>query len=178
MQSLSAMSLAQLSINQQMGGLLPLPISAESMTASQRQALAELLAQQAALRQQLEEMMQAAGQEPGLSGMLEGIIEEMKALEEDMARYVGERELVERGEHVFRRLLDARNVLRKKQETREREREIGTVWEGLASPSLPQDAGERNLYLKKELLRFLQSDYPEEYKRLARAYLEALLEQE
>ena len=178
MQSLSAMSLAQLSINQQMGGLLPLPISAESMTASQRQALAELLAQQAALRQQLEEMMQAAGQEPGLSGMLEGIIEEMKALEEDMARYVGERELVERGEHVFRRLLDARNVLRKKQETREREREIGTIWEGLASPSLPQDAGERNLYLKKELLRFLQSDYPEEYKRLARAYLEALLEQE
>jgi hypothetical protein len=178
MQSLSAMSLAQLSINQQMGGLLPLPISAESMSASQRQALAELMAQQAALRQQLEEMMQAAGQEPGLSGMLEGIIEEMKALEEDMARYTGERELVERGEHVFRRLLDARNVLRKKQETREREREIGSVWEGLASPSLPQDAGERNLYLKKELLRFLQSDYPEEYKRLARAYLEALLEQE
>lgn len=177
-QSLSAMSMAQLSINQQMGGLLPLPISGESMTAAQRQALSELLAQQSALRQQLEEMLQAAGQEPGLSGMIEGIIEEMKALEEDMARYVGERELVERGEHVFRRLLDARNVLRKKNETREREREIGTVWEQLVSPSLPEDAGERNLYLKKELLRFLQSDYPEEYKRLARAYLEALLEQE
>ena len=178
MQSLSAMSLAQLSINQQMGGLLPLPISAESMTAAQRQALSELLAQQSALRQQLEEMLQAAGQEPGLSGMIEGIIEEMKALEKDMGRYVGERELVERGEHVFRRLLDARNVLRKKNETREREREIGTVWEQLVSPTLPEDAGERRLYLKKELLRFLQSDYPEEYKRLARAYLEALLEQE
>ncbi len=178
MQSLSAMSLVQLSINQQMGGLLPLPISAESMTAAQRQALSELLAQQSALRQQLEEMLQAAGQEPGLSGMLEGIVEEMKALEEDMSRYVGEREFVERGEHIFRRLLDARNVLRKKNETREREREIGTVWEQLASPSLPKDAGERRLYLKKELLRFLQSDYPEEYKRLARAYLQALLEQE
>jgi len=178
MQSLSAMSLAQLSLNQQMGGLLPLPISTESMTAGQRQALSELMAQQSALRQQMEELTQAAGQEPGLSGMLEGIIEEMKALEEDMARYVGQRRMVDRGEHIFRRLLDARNVLRKKNETRERERETGTLWQGLTSPSLPQDAGERNLYLKKELLRFLQSDYPEEYKRLARAYLEALLDQE
>lgn len=178
MQALSQMSLAQLSINQQMGGLFPLPISTDRMSAAQRQALGEMLAQQAALRKQLEELAKAAGQEPGLSGMLEGIIEEMRRLEEDLSKYVGEREVVERGEHVFRRLLDARNVLRKKDETPEREREIGMVWENLESPTPPQDMGERNLWLKKELVRFLRSDYPEEYKRLARAYLETLLEQE
>jgi len=178
MQALSQLSLAQLSLNQQMGGLFPLPISSDQMTAGQRQALGEMLAQQSALRQQLEELARSAGQEPGLSGMMEGIIEEMKRLEEDMSAYLGTREMVDRGEHIFRRLLDARNVLRKKDERKERERELGTLWSGLPSPTLPEDMGERNLLLKKELLRFLRSDYPEEYKRLARAYLEALLAEE
>ncbi|MBD3285005.1 hypothetical protein GF359_01390, partial [candidate division WOR-3 bacterium] len=72
MQALSQLSLAQLSLNQQMGGLFPLPISSDQMTAAQRQALGEMLAQQSALRQQLEELARSAGQEPGLSGMLEG----------------------------------------------------------------------------------------------------------
>lgn len=178
MQSLSSMSLAQLQLNQQLGGLLPLPISASQLSEGQRQALSELISQQAALRQELEQLARAGGQEPGFSGMLEGIIEEMKAMEEDMSRLAGERELVDRGEHIFRRLLDARNVLRKKDQIEEREREVGTVWEGLASPAIPAEGGERRLWIKKELLRFLASDYPESYKRLARAYLEALLEQE
>lgn len=99
-------------------------------------------------------------------------------MEEDMSRYVGQRELVDRGEQVFRRLLDARNVLRKKDETREREREIGSTWKGLSSPTLPRDAGERDLWLKKELLRIERSQYSEDYKRFARNYIESLLEQD
>ncbi len=102
----------------------------------------------------------------------------MAGLERDLSRYVGERELVDRGEQVFRKLLDARNVLRKQQDTERREREIGATWIDLPSPSLSADAGERKLAIKKELLRFIQSEYPEEYKQLAREYLEALLEEE
>lgn len=173
--ALSQMSLAQLSINQQMGGLLPLPISGQ-MTAAQQAALGEILSQQAGLREQLEELSKGQGSNPGLSGMLEGIIEEMKRMEEDMSRFTGERELVDRGERVFRRLLDAKNVLRKKDETREREREIGSVWRNLSSPSMPLDAGEKNLWLKKEIIRIERSDYPEEYKRMARQYIESLME--
>lgn len=177
MESLSSMSLAQLSLNQQMGGVLPLPISM-NLSEAQRQALSQLASEQGALRRKLEELQQAAGEETGLSGMLEGIIKDMKAMEEDLSRYVGTRELVDRGEQVFRKLLDARNVLRKKEDEQRREREIGTVWENLASPTFPQDRGERSLLIKKELIRFLNSDYPESYKRLAREYLEALLEEE
>lgn len=173
--ALSQMSLAQLSLNQQMSGLFPLPISGQ-MTAAQQAALGELLSEQSGLRRELEELSKGAGQEPGLSDMLEGIIEEMKRMEEDMSRYVGQRELVDRGEQVFRRLLDARNVLRKKDETREREREIGSVWNGLPSPALPVDAGERDLWLKRELIKIERSDYPESYKHLARTYIESLLE--
>lgn len=177
MESLSSLSLAQLSLNQQMGGILPLPISM-SLSEAQRQALSQLAAEQGALRRQIEELKRSAGQDAGLSGMLEGIIEDMQAMEEDLSRYVGTRELVDRGEQVFRKLLDARNVLRKRDDEQRREREIGTLWENLASPTLPDDSGERRMQLKKELIRFLGSDYPESYKRIARQYLMTLLEEE
>ncbi len=176
MQALSNMSLAQLSINQQMQGMFPLPISA-NMSAAQKQALSKLLGEQRALRQQLEQL-KAQGSQPGLDGMLEGIIEEMLAIEEELAAYTGQRELIDRGEQVFRKLLDARNVVRKQESKQERRRELGNQWQDLASPSLTKDEAEKKLWLKKELMRFLRADYPEEYKRVARTYLKQLLEED
>ncbi|UCG42704.1 MAG: hypothetical protein JSU73_12720, partial [candidate division WOR-3 bacterium] len=175
LEQLSEMTAEQMGINSGMSGI-PLPIPG-GMSASQMQALGRLLAAQRALREKLEQMLQSmAGEKPGLTSSLEGLVEDMKQVEEDMADLNVTRELIERQESILSHLLDAQRSVRQQGYKEERESETAREFRIERAPSLPEDRGDRNRLLREELMRALKEGDLGEYEQLVRAYFELLME--
>jgi hypothetical protein len=176
MEQLSKMTGEQMGINGDMGGI-PMPIPG-GLSDAQMQMLARILSRQQALRQQLEQMLQAAGgTQPGLTSSLEGLLDEMKAVERDLAELNINRELVQRQESILSHLLDAQRSIRQQGFKEERQSESGKTFELKERPRLPADKGERNRLLREELMRALKQGYPAEYEQMIRSYFEKLLNQ-
>lgn len=176
MEQLSQMAGEQLGINSETGGI-PIPMPG-GMSASQLEAIARALSRQSALRQRLEQMMQTLGaSQPGLMASLEQVVEEMKAVERDLADLNVSRQLVERQQQILSHLLDAQRSLRQRGQKEQREAETARPYTPGARPKLPEDRGERNRLLREELLRSLRQGYPQDYEDLIRAYFERLLYQ-
>jgi hypothetical protein len=175
LQQLSEMTAEQMGINSGMSGI-PLPIPG-GMSASQMQMLGRLLAAQRALREKLEQMLQSmGGEKPGLTSSLEGLVDDMKQVEEDMANLNVTRELIERQESILSHLLDAQRSVRQQGYKEERESETAREFVIERAPSLPEDKGDRNRLLREELMRALKKGELGEYERLVRAYFERLME--
>ncbi|MEO0020501.1 MAG: hypothetical protein ABIK47_07725 [candidate division WOR-3 bacterium] len=176
LEQLSQMTSEQLAINAGTAGL-PIPIPMGGLGAGQMEQLMKLLAQQQALRRQLEELLQSMGGErPGLTGSLEQLLEEMKGVERALSELQIDRKLIERQEGIVHKLLDAQRSLRQEGFKEQRESETAKEYQLEAPSGLPEDLGERNRRLREELLRALKQGYPLEYERLIRAYFERLLE--
>ncbi len=177
LEQLAQMTAEQMQINAGMSGI-PIPIPMSGLGAEQMQKLMELLARQQALREQLERLLQSMGGErPGLTGRLDGLIEEMKAVERSLAELQVDRKLIQRQEGILSRLLDAQRSIRQQGFKEERQAETAKEYTITPVPGLPEDLGERNRLLREELLRALKQGYPAEYERLIRAYFERLLQE-
>jgi hypothetical protein len=175
MEQLSQAISGQMQLGQEMGGMpIPMPGGASG---DLMQKMQELLARQQALRQALEQMMKGGGGPPGMSGNVDAAIEEMKQLEEDLAKLNPRRPLVDRSEQIVNKLLDAQRSLRQREYTEKRESDPGKAFNLPATPRLPQDLGERKRFLREELMRALKEDFPREYEPYVRAYFDALLRQ-
>lgn len=177
LEQLSQLTAEQMAINAGMSGI-PIPIPASGLSAEQMAQLQGLLGQQRALREQLERLLQAmSGQRRGLTGRLDQLVEDMKAVERALAELQIDRKLIERQEGILSHLLDAQRSLRQQGFKEEREAETGKEYQIKRRPSFPADLGERNRFLREELLRALKQGYPREYERLIRTYFEKLLEE-
>ena len=177
MQQLSQMSADQMAINAGTSGM-PIPMPG-GMSSAQMQALSQLLSQQAALRQRLEQLLeQMGGERPGLTSSLEGLLDEMREVEQDMADLNIDRELIERQESILSHLLDAQRSVRQRGFKEERESEAAREFERGPSPELPEDLGERNRLLREELIRALRQGDLGDYEQMIRAYFETLLYRE
>lgn len=173
---LSQMTADQMAINAGMGGI-PIPVPG-GLTAAQMQALQRMMSMQQALRERLEQLLgQMGGQQPGLTSSLEGVVDEMRRVERDLAELNVSRELLERQESVLSHLLDAQRSVRQRGFKEERESEAAKQYEIGPSPRLPEDAGERNRRLREELMRALKDAQFSEYEPMIRAYFEQLLNQ-
>ena len=174
MQQLSQMTGEQMGINAGMSGF-PIPMPG-GLSAEQMAALGRMLGKERALREQLEQMLQQmGGNQPGLTSSLEGLVDEMKAVEKDLSELNVNRELVQRQESVLSHLLDAQRSIRQQGFKDERESESGKEFQVLQRPSLPEDKGERNRLLREELMRALKQGYPAEYEQMIRDYFQRLL---
>ena len=174
MEQLSQMTGEQMGINAGMSGF-PIPIPG-GLSAEQMAALGRMLGKQRALREQLEQMLdKLGGTQPGLTSSLEGLLDEMKAVEKDLSELNVNRQLVERQESILSHLLDAQRSIRQQGFKDERESESGKEFEVLEKPRLPEDKGERNRLLREELMRALKQGYPAEYEQMIRDYFQRLL---
>ncbi len=174
MQQLSQMTGDQMGINVGMSGF-PIPMPG-GLSAEQMAALGRILAKQRALREQLEQMLgQMGGTQPGLTSSLEGLLDEMKAVEKGLSELNVNRELVQRQESILSHLLDAQRSIRQQGFKEERQSESGKEFQLLERPPLPEDKGERNRLLREELMRALKLGYPAEYEQMIREYFQRLL---
>ena len=176
MQQLSQMTGDQMGINAGMSGF-PIPMPG-GLSAEQMAALGRILGKQRALREQLEQMLgQMGGTQPGLTSSLEGLLDEMKAVERDLSELNVSRDLVERQESILSHLLDAQRSIRQQGFKEERQSESGKEFQLLDRPRLPEDKGERNRLLREELMRALKQGYPAEYEQMIRDYFQRLLDE-
>ena len=174
MQQLSQMTGEQMGINAGMSGF-PIPMPG-GLSPGQMAALSRILGKQRALREQLEQMLQSmGGTKPGLSSSLEGLLDEMKAVEKDLSAMNVTRELVQRQESILSHLLDTQRSIRQQGFKEERQSESGKEFELKERPRLPEDKGERNRLLREELMRALKQGYPAEYEQMIRDYFQRLL---
>ena len=151
---------------------LPLPLSSGNL-----EKLSEMVNKLRSLRQMLEEALKSLTSEPGLTSSMEGILEEMKRLEEDLSKLNIQRELIERTAGIYRRLLDVERSIRKKEEKEEYQAEVGKEYERREKIFLPKDYGEKRKYLQEELLKILKKDFPQEYYPLIKEYFYQLLQE-
>ncbi|MEO0096875.1 MAG: hypothetical protein ABIK78_02135, partial [candidate division WOR-3 bacterium] len=157
----------------EMGGLpIPMPMSGMDL-----QRLQEMMSKLRYIREMLEQALKGLSSEPGLTSSMEGILEEMKKVEEDLNKLNVKRELVERTAGIYRRLLDVERSIRKKEKKEEYEAEVGKEYEIKEKILLPKDYGERKKYLQEELLKILKEDFPQEYYPLIKEYFYKLLEE-
>jgi hypothetical protein len=176
MQQLSQMTGEQMGMNAGMSGF-PIPMPG-GLSAGQMAALGRMLGKQRALREQLEQMLQEmGGTQPGLTSSLEGLLDEMKAVERDLSELNVSRELIQRQESILSHLLDAQRSIRQQGFKEERESESGKAFDLLPKPRLPEDKGERNRLLREELMRALKQGYPTEYEQMIRDYFQRLLDE-
>lgn len=174
LEQLSQLTAEQMMLNQELGGMLPIPVPG-GLTAQQLAQIERILSKQRQIRQALEQMQQNLGVEPGLMSSLDGVIEEMKQVERDLSQLVVSRELIERQEKILNRLLDTQRSVRRREFKEKREREIGKDYPIPPSPTLPADLGERKKLLREKLMQALKEGYPKDYERLIKLYFESLL---
>ncbi|MCX7785042.1 MAG: hypothetical protein N2201_02260 [candidate division WOR-3 bacterium] len=181
LQALSQLTAEQMMLGQQMGGMIPLPISG-GLSQEQLSQLQRLLSMQSQLRSALEQLLQDIntgkyGELPGLSGSVEGAIEEMKNIEKDLSELNISRKTIERQEKIINRMLDAQRSIRQKEYSEKREREIGKDYSIPPSPILDKNLGETKKRLREELLRALQEGYPKEYETMIKNYFETIIQE-
>ena len=181
LQALSQMTADQMSLGQEMGGMIPIPMPG-GLSPEQMSQLGRLLSMQSQLRSQLEQLMQEMnlgkyGQLPGMTGSMEGAAEEMKQIEKDLTEQMVNRQTIERQEQVINRLLDAQRSIRQKEYTEKREREIGKEYPNRPRIILDKNLGETKKQLREELLRALREGYPKEYEFMIKNYFEELIKE-
>ncbi|MEO0091667.1 MAG: hypothetical protein ABIK61_03025 [candidate division WOR-3 bacterium] len=182
LQALSQLTAEQMMLGQQMGGMIPLPVPG-GLSQEQLSQLQRMLSMQSQLRSALEQLLQDINtgkysEMPGLTGSVEGAIEEMKNIEKDLSELNVSRQTIERQEKIINRMLDAQRSIRQKEYSEKREREIGKDYPIPPSPVLDKNLGETKKQLREELLRALREGYPKEYETMIKNYFDAIIQDE
>jgi hypothetical protein len=181
LQALCQLTADQMTLGQQMGGMIPMPIPG-GLSPDQMSQLARLMSLQSQLRTQLEQLMKEIqsgqyGEVPGMTGSMQGALEEMKQIEKDLAEQIVNRQTIERQEQVINRLLDAQRSIRQKEYSEKREREIGKDYPDRPRIMLDKNLGETKKLLREELLRALREGYPKEYEDMIKHYFESIIQE-
>ncbi|OPX18338.1 hypothetical protein BXT86_01745 [candidate division WOR-3 bacterium 4484_100] len=173
LQTLSNISKGQMSLNQSLMNILPIPAS--GLNAQQRAQLRSLARKQGELRQALESLKN----EPGAGeygDIIEGLTKEMREMEEQLYQYKVDRELIERQRRLITRLLDAQRSIRKEDYTKKRISRPGQNFLERTSPK-PLSEHISKDELREMIQRALRESYPTEYELYIREYFKKLLEQ-
>jgi hypothetical protein len=172
MQQLSDMAQQQQSLNESMqqmpGQGNPSP--------SQMEMLAQLAAQQQGLAEAMRRMSGQMGNSRSVLGRLDDLADEMAMAAAELARGESGVRLRDRQQRILKRLLDAQRSLNSGRRGTDRNAETALDDITPRNPgALPEDLGERRIYLRRAMLEALQADYPPEYKTWIRHYYEQLM---
>jgi hypothetical protein len=173
MQQLSNLSQGQMSINQSLGAMFPIPV--QGMSGEQKAQLKKLAGQQRALRQQLEGLRNEPGAQK-FQSLIDELVNQMQETEEDLFQYKLDRELIERQHVVLSRLLDAQRSIRKEDYQKQRQSVPGEDFATRHSPApVPEELGEDKL--RTIIQQALKEGYPKEYELYIRHYFQKLIEE-
>ncbi len=173
MQQLNQMAGQQQGINQQ---TLELGMG-QQMSLAQQAAMARLAAEQEALRKSLEQLAREYGERSEILGRLDQIGKEMAEVVEDLQQRKVSQRTINRQQRILQRLLDAQKSVRKEDYSRKRKAETAKQYLPFNPGQLPQDLGEKNVQLQRDLLKALKEGYSRDYQELIRKYFEALMKE-
>jgi hypothetical protein len=180
LEALSQLTADQMALNQGTSGI-PIPVPG-GLSSEQLAQLQQLMTLQSQLRSQLARLIEEInmgeyGELPGMTGSLEGALEEMKAIEKSFEELNINRKTIERQEKVIEHLLDAQRSIRQKASEDKRERTVGKEFFERELFRLDRNLGENKKQLREEIMRALRSQYPKEYEYIIRNYFEELMKE-
>ena len=170
MKKLSEAARQQARLNQQGKGMMTMPNPAMSQ-------LLAMAAQQAAIRQLVQEALKLTQGSNNLSRMLEEISREMEDVEKSLKQGKYNEKIFEKQKRLLVRLLEAQRSIHKQEFTRKRESKPGEFYKIKKPPEeLKEEALRKRI---KSLLFDIDRDknIPENYRVLIKAYLKSLLEE-
>lgn len=146
------------------------------LTLQQQQAMQRLAAQQAALRQAMENLNQKMGERQDVLGRLGQVAQEMDKVVKDLLNKNISRKTIERQQRILSRMLDAQKSIREKEYSKKRKAERAKNY--LAhDPKKLGDIYDLELKQLQDAMRnALQQGYNRDYQLLIEAYFKRLLE--
>ncbi|MDD4052590.1 MAG: hypothetical protein PHR28_11925 [candidate division Zixibacteria bacterium] len=171
-QKLQSLCDKQNSINEQTTGSCPNP--GQNMSASQREGLQRLAAEQGSVRKSLAELQQEFGDRREILGRLDGLSDEMKKIEEMLDQGQAGQELSNRQLRVYSRMLDLQKSLSRRDYTEQRKATTGEDILRSSPGPLEDDNSRLTESLQDRLQKSLQEGYPRQYEQQIKAYFKAL----
>ncbi len=171
MEKMEQLSQQQSQINQetmsmpQQGGLTP----------EQQAALERLIQEQQMLRRSLEQLKKdMKGKGGGMSDRLGELANEMKDVVDDMKESKLSDQTIELQERILSRMLDAQKSIHRRDFSNKRVAEAANQYDPLDPGKLPENLGEYQNFLEKELLKALKEGYNRDFEDLIKKYFENL----
>ncbi len=154
LQQLMQLQQQQLSINSQMSMILPMP------SPQRGAALSELAKKQREIAKKIGELGEA----------FKPLKDEMEKIADMMEKNYIDEEVLKRQEKIIEQFLEAEKSIRRKEISKKRKSEPGKEYPPLII-ELPEEMGERNLLLKKLLMKRLREEkIPEKYRKEVEEY--------
>ena len=136
--------------------------------------MSQLLGEQQAIQQQMEEVERQAKETREMLGRLDKMQEEMREVVEDMTSEQLTDETLRVQEKIVSRMLDAQRSLHKRDYNEQRESRTADEIFSKGGSTTPES--DRMKQLRRDIDRALRQGTPEEYEELVREYFRAISE--
>jgi hypothetical protein len=170
-QRMMALARSQAALNEQAGGLFPLPFPGSREGGALARELLRMAAEQRRIREGLEAVQGDLEGEDGVLGRLDEIAREMEEVGRELAEGALREETLERQRRILSRMLDAQKSLRRREDSRRREAEAPRPFRSTPPPTLSDGAVGRRATAGPSALPSDPGAYPEGYREAIRAYL-------
>ena len=172
MQQLQQMSQGQMAINFLTQALLEQMMQqSQGLTPQQRNMLDRIIGNEKQIKENLERLLRDFPEAEKLLGNLENIKEEIKEVIKKLEKGIIDKELIEKQQRILSRLLDAQKSIHRRDYSKRRESKSPEQQEYKIPDSLKIDTKTIQV---KDILKFINENYPEEYHRLIKEYLERI----
>ncbi|MBO8129982.1 MAG: hypothetical protein H0Z29_00525 [Candidatus Marinimicrobia bacterium] len=140
--------------------------------------LRQIAARQAQIKKSLEKLQQQMRGNPNQVGDLSGIAKDMEEVIKELEQDERLKKIIQRQQKILTRMLDAQKSLRTQGYKKERKSRTGRDIVRESPSELPQNLGERDNFLKRNLEEALSRGYNIEYEKIVQRYFDFLLREE
>jgi hypothetical protein len=145
-----------------------------NLTLEEQSQLKRIAAEQAAIKQTMEQLHDAMGNRSDILGRIDRMAKEMDEIIKDMEEFKIDRKTIERQQQILSRMLDAQKSVRGKEYSRKRIAEIGKEYFRRPPSERLETIDKMREKLRKELLKALQEGYNPDYEMLIENYFKKL----
>ncbi|HEX38332.1 MAG TPA: hypothetical protein ENG70_05725 [Candidatus Cloacimonetes bacterium] len=173
LQQLQQMSQGQQTLNMLTQALLEQMLGQQQgrLTAEQRQMLDRIAGNQQQIKENFERMLRDFPEAEKLMGNLEGLRQELKEVLERMNKGIIDEKLIKQQHNILSRLLDAQRSIHERDFSKQRKSEIPEMENWELPDSLKLDSNSTKV---RDILKYINEHYPQEYHRLIKEYLESI----
>jgi hypothetical protein len=143
----------------------------QGLTPEQRNMMNRIAADENRIKENLERVLRDFPESEKLLGNLENLKKELKEVVKKLDRGIIDKQLIEQQKRILSRLLDAQKSIHRRDYSKKREAQTPEEQKYQVPDSLRID---KEFIQVKDILKFINENYPEEYHHLIKEYLERI----
>ena len=144
-------------------------------SSAQQNLLKKILGQQRDIQNSLNQLMKSL-EETGSEGIgdLNGVSNDMNEVIKELSQNNYDRSVINRQQQILSRMLDSQKSMAQRGLNENRKSKTGIELMSMAPSSLPQDLGQRQLFVSKAMDEALSAGFSREYQTMIRRYFNSL----